>query len=94
MHNAIILTDSQVFERYPDNTTNESILAREAIKQGYGIALIECKFFSRFSNIPFLTDVSIEAIKNKISDNKEVSIRFFIDTSLLKKNQLIVAFKK
>lgn len=92
MSNAIILTISQVYERYPDNT-KEARFARVAINQGCGIAVIQCNFFSRLNNMPFLTDVSIKALQKKIPDS-EIIIRFIIDTSQIESNEIVVAFVK
>ena len=93
MSNAIILTNLQVYERYPDDNTKEAKLARVAINQGCGIAVIQCKFFSRLNNMPFLTDISIKALEKKIP-NSEILIRFIIDTSPLDNNEIVVAFVK
>lgn len=93
MSNAIILTISQIYERYPYDNTKEAKLARAAIEQEYGVAVIQCRFFSRFNNMPFLTDISKEAIKRTIP-NAEIVIRFIVDTSLLEKNEIVVAFAK
>lgn len=93
MSNAIILTISQIYERYPYDNTKEEKLARAAIEQEYGVAVIQCRFFSRLNNMPFLTDISKEAIKRTIP-NAEIVIRFIVDTSLLEKNEIVVAFSK
>lgn len=93
MSNATILTISQIYERYPYDNTKEAKLARAAIEQEYGVAVIQCRFFSRLNNTPFLTDVSIDALEREIPGS-EINIRFIIDNSLIDNNQIVVAFKR